>query len=177
MDCSTPGFPVLHYLPEFAQIHVHWVVDAIYPSLYQLYLNKLKKDWHGNRLLSRFVKAFLPRSKILESPLDCKEIKTVSPIHWKDWCWNWSYNTLATWWEELTYWKRLWCWERLRAEGEGGDRGWDGWMASLIQWTWAWINREILKDREAWHKSHGDTKSQTWLSYWTTTTKMSIKLY
>ena len=26
MDCSTPGFPVLHYLPEFAQIHVHWVV-------------------------------------------------------------------------------------------------------------------------------------------------------
>ena len=29
MDCSTPGFPVLHYLPEFAQIHVHWVSDAI----------------------------------------------------------------------------------------------------------------------------------------------------
>ena len=26
MDCSTPGFPVLHYLPEFAQTHVHWVV-------------------------------------------------------------------------------------------------------------------------------------------------------
>ena len=32
MDCSTPGFPVLHYLPEFAQIHVHWVNDAIQPS-------------------------------------------------------------------------------------------------------------------------------------------------
>ena len=29
MDCSTPGFPVLHYLPELAQIHVHWVCDAI----------------------------------------------------------------------------------------------------------------------------------------------------
>ena len=26
MDCSTPGFPILHYLPEFAQIYVHWVV-------------------------------------------------------------------------------------------------------------------------------------------------------
>ena len=26
MNCSTPGFPVLHYLPEFAQTHVHWVV-------------------------------------------------------------------------------------------------------------------------------------------------------
>ena len=32
MDSSTPGFPVLHYLPEFAQIHVHWVSDAIQPS-------------------------------------------------------------------------------------------------------------------------------------------------
>ena len=29
MDCSMPGFPVLHYLPDFAQIHVHWVGDAI----------------------------------------------------------------------------------------------------------------------------------------------------
>ena len=32
MDCSKPGFPVLHYLPEFALIHVHWVSDAIQPS-------------------------------------------------------------------------------------------------------------------------------------------------
>ena len=32
--------------------------------------------------------------------------------------------------------KRPWCWERLRAEGEGDDRGWDGWMASPTQWTW-----------------------------------------
>ena len=29
MGCSTPGFPVLHYLPEFAQTHDHWVSDAI----------------------------------------------------------------------------------------------------------------------------------------------------
>ena len=33
-----------------------------------------------------------------------------------------------------------WCWERLRAGGEGDDRGWDGWMASLTQWTWVWAN-------------------------------------
>ena len=31
MDCSTPGFPVHHYLPEFAQTHVHWVSDNIQP--------------------------------------------------------------------------------------------------------------------------------------------------
>ena len=32
MDCSTPGFPVHHQLPELAQTHVHWVSDAIQPS-------------------------------------------------------------------------------------------------------------------------------------------------
>ena len=32
MDCSMPGSSVLHYLPEFAQIHVNWVGDAIQPS-------------------------------------------------------------------------------------------------------------------------------------------------
>ena len=31
MDCSTPGFPVLHNLPEVVQTHVHWVSDAIQP--------------------------------------------------------------------------------------------------------------------------------------------------
>ena len=37
-------------------------------------------------------------------------------------------------------WKRPWCWKRLKTEGEGDNRGWDGWMASLIQWTWVWVN-------------------------------------
>ena len=32
IDCSMPGFPVLHHLPEFAQTHVHWVNDAIQQS-------------------------------------------------------------------------------------------------------------------------------------------------
>ena len=46
---------------------------------------------------------------------------------------------LATWCEGLTPWKRPWCWERLKA-GEGDERGWDGRMASLTQWTWVWVN-------------------------------------
>ena len=32
------------------------------------------------------------------------------------------------------------CWEGLGAGGEGDDRGWDGWMVSLTQWTWVWVN-------------------------------------
>ena len=39
----------------------------------------------------------------------------------------------------LAQWKRPWCWERLKAE-ERDDRGWDGWMASPIRWTWVWVS-------------------------------------
>ena len=45
----------------------------------------------------------------------------------------------ATWCEEMTNSKRPWCWEILK-EREGDDRGWDGWMTSLIQGTWVWVN-------------------------------------
>ena len=65
--------------------------------------------------------------------------KSTLNIHWKDWCWSWSSNTLATCCEELTHWKRPWCWKRFKAEGEGDDRGWVGWIASLTRWTWVWV--------------------------------------
>ena len=42
--------------------------------------------------------------------------KSVLNIHWKDWCWSWKPNTLATWCEELTHLKRPWCWERWSRE-------------------------------------------------------------
>ena len=61
-------------------------------------------------------------------------------IHWKDWCWSWNSNTLATWCEEVTHWKRPWCWEGLKAGGKGDERGWDGWMASPTQWTQVWVD-------------------------------------
>ena len=68
-------------------------------------------------------------------------LKEISPgCYWKDWCWSWNSNTLATWCEELTHVKGPWCWERLRAGGEGDDRGWDGWMASPTQWSWVWVD-------------------------------------
>ena len=66
--------------------------------------------------------------KTLESPLDSKEIQPVHPkgnqpwiFHWKDWCWSWYSNTLATWCKELIHWKRSRFWERLKAEAD--DRG------------------------------------------------------
>ena len=66
-------------------------------------------------------------------------LKEINPnIHWKDQCW--SSNTLATWYEEQVHWKRPWCWERLSSRGKGGDREWDGRIASLNQWTWVGAN-------------------------------------
>ena len=66
--------------------------------------------------------------------------KSVLNINWKDWCWSWNSNTLATWCKELTHWKRIWCWERSKAGGEGDNREWDGWLASRTEWTWVWAN-------------------------------------
>ena len=84
--------------------------------------------------------------KALESPLDFKEIQPVHPKGDPSWVFigrtDAEAETLILWppGEELTHWKRPWCWERLKVGGEGGDRGWDGWMASPTQWTWVWVN-------------------------------------
>ena len=61
--------------------------------------------------------------------------KSVLNIHWKNWFGSWSSNIF---WQPdaKDSLERPWCWGRLKAGGEGVDRGWVGWMASLTQWTW-----------------------------------------
>ena len=89
--------------------------------------------------------------------------KSVLNIHWKDWCWSWNSNTLATWCEEPTHWKRPWCWERLKAGGEVDDGGWDGLMASLTQWTWVWASsRSWWRTGKPWGRTESDTTEVTW---------------
>ena len=84
--------------------------------------------------------------KTLESPLDCKEIKPVSPKGRQSWIFigRTDVEAEATIFGHLMWitdsFERSWCWERLKAGGKGDDREWDGWMASLTQWTWVWVS-------------------------------------
>ena len=77
-------------------------------------------------------------------------------------------NTLATWREELTHWKRPGYWERLKTGEEGDNRRWDGWMASLTQWTWVWATPGVgdgqggLASCSPWGRKELDTTE--WLN-------------
>ena len=103
----------------------------------------IKKDW----ALKNWCLQVVVLEKTLGSPLDCKEIKPVSSEGNQPWILIGRTNAEAEapifWQSDAKSWlteNRPWCWERLKARGEGGGRGWDGWMASLTQWTWVWAN-------------------------------------
>ena len=112
---------------------------------------------------------------IHESPLNSKEIKTVNPRGNLPWIFigrtdaeaeapivghlMWRANSL----EEIL------MLGKLKAGGEVGDRGGDGWMVSLTQWTWVWANpKRQWRSRKPWRAAAlGVTVSKTWLSDWT----------
>ena len=85
--------------------------------------------------------------KTLESPLDCKVIKPVNCKGNQSWIFigrtDAEAETSTLWPHDAKNWlteKRPWCWERLKAVGEGDNRGCDGWMVSLMRWTWVWAS-------------------------------------
>ena len=89
-------------------------------TLYKWYWLALKEGWASNNWCFQTV--------VLEKPWESRgwqrdqtsqsEKKSILSIHWKDWCWRWSCNALATWCEEPAHWKRPWCWEKLKAKRE-----------------------------------------------------------
>ena len=85
--------------------------------------------------------------KTLESSLDCKRFKPVNPKGNQPWIFiertDAKTETPILWLPDVKSWlvgKDTDVGKRLRAGGEGGNRGWDYWMASPTQWTWVWAN-------------------------------------
>ena len=109
--------------------------------------------------------------KTLENPLDCMEIQLVHPKGNQPWIFigrtDAEAETPILWLPDAKNWL---IGKDLSANGLGaggeGDRGWDGWMASMTRWTWVWVN-----SRSWWCTGRsvilGVAKSQTWLSDWT----------
>ena len=119
--------------------------------------------------------------KTLESPLDCKEIQPVHPKGNQSWTFleglmlKLKLQYFGHLMEEPTHWKRPWCLERWRAEGEGGDRGWDGCMAPLIQWTWVWTNSWSREGRTGKPGVQQSMRSQRVRHNWATEQQLDLR--
>ena len=114
--------------------------------------------------------------RTLVSPLDCKEIKPVNPKGNQSWIFigrsDAEGEAPILWPPDVKNWL-IWkdpdAGERLKAGGEGDNRGWDGWMASLTHWTWVWASSGSWwwTRKPGMLQSMGVTKSWTWLNDWT----------
>ena len=140
MHCSTPGFPVFHYLPEFAQIHVHWVSDTIQPSHLRLPPSLPALNLFQHQGLSQWIISLHQVVKILElqhQSFQWKRTPMLGKIKGK----------------------RRRGWQRIR---------WLDGITDSMDMNLSKL-REMVKDREAWWAiDHGVSKSQTQLSDWTT---------
>ena len=122
------------------------------PSLSSSHLQMWNLDHKEGWVLKNWCFWTVVLGKTLESPLDSKDIKAVNPKGNQSWIFIGRTDVEA---EAPILWppdakglligKKPWCWERLKAGGEGDNKGWDGWMVSLIQWTWVWGNLGRLK--------------------------------
>ena len=87
MDCSTPGLPVHHQLPEFAQTHIHWVSDAIQPShpLQSLFLTAHNLSQHQG--LFKWVSYSHQVAKVLEFQLQHQSLQWTPKLisRWSGW--------------------------------------------------------------------------------------------
>ena len=130
----------MNYIPQLTKVHI--VKAVVFPVvMYRCESWTIKKAehwrtdafelWYWRRVLS---------------PLESKKIKSVHPKGNQHWIFIGRTGAEA---EAPIVWAvnaksqligRPWCWQRLRATGEGGNRGWDGWMASLTPRTWIWAN-------------------------------------
>ena len=78
LDCSSPGFPVHHQLPELAQTHVHWVGDAVQPSHPLLSPSPPAFNLSQHRVIFQWVSSLHQEAKVLEFQLQHQHISCYS---------------------------------------------------------------------------------------------------
>ena len=119
--------------------------------------------------------------KIFESPLDCNEIQPANPKGNQSWLFigriDAEAETLILWPPDVKNWL---IWKdrmlgKMKAGGEGDDRGWDGWLVSLTQWTWIWVNSMswwwtgrpgLLQSMGSQRVGHNWVTELKWISPW-----------
>jgi len=188
MDCSTPGLPVHHQLPEFTQTHVHWVCDAIQPShplsspspsTFNLYQHQglfsepvLCIRWPKYWIFSFSISPSNEYSGLISFRMDWLNLLAVHGTL-KSLLQHLSSKASILWHSAFfivqlshPYMTTGKAW-RQEDVVQGDDRGWDGWMASPTQWTWVWVNA-----RSWWWTGRPgvlqpmDLQSRTRLSNW-----------
>ena len=126
----------------------------------------LRVPWTARRSNQSILKQISPEYS-LEGLMLRLKLQYVGHQVWRTECENFTFQ-----WRSF-HWKRPWCWERLKVGGERNDRGWDGWMASLTQWTWVWVNSGVVDGQggleccSPWgHKESDTTEWLNWTWYW-----------
>ena len=140
---------VINLVSVYKKQRYHHAKKSLHSQSYEFcsYIRMWELDRKESWALKNWCFWIVALEMTLKSPLICKKIKPVTTkeksfqnIHWKDWCWSWSSNTLATWFWNWFLWKRSWRWWRLKTKGEGNNQGWVVWVTSPTQWAWIWAN-------------------------------------
>ena len=115
--------------------------------------------------------------KTLESPLDCKEIQPVHPKGDQFWVFigrtdlKLKLQYIGHLIRRADSLEKTLMLGKLKAGGEGDDRGWDGWVASLTQWAWVWVNSGsqwwtgrpgVLQSMGSWRVGHDWVTELNW---------------